>query len=230
MPAAISAPNTASSRISVIGTEVISALRKSEFISALPTASVLAPPASATSRRGYRAWTAATAATSARDRGVGGGVRPGDPERDQRAAPAGRDQRPAARAERRGDVLGRPGQPRAARPRPPPPPAASAGSLANVSPGAARLDQHALGGRGDHAQLVQDLLGLPGLARVVLRPALRAEQLAGQERQPHQHQPAADDGLPVPGAPAGDPLDQRPAVGRGGLRAWARSRAGTAWT
>jgi hypothetical protein len=65
MPAAISAPNTASSRIRVIGTEVISALRKSEFISELPTASVLALPASATSRPGYLAWTPATAAKSA---------------------------------------------------------------------------------------------------------------------------------------------------------------------
>ncbi len=65
MPAAISAPKTASSRSRVIGTEVSSALRKSEFISAFPTASVLAPPASATSRPGYRACTAATAARSA---------------------------------------------------------------------------------------------------------------------------------------------------------------------
>ncbi len=55
MPAAISAPKTASSRIRVIGTDVISALRKSELIRAFPTASVLAPPASATSRPGYLA-------------------------------------------------------------------------------------------------------------------------------------------------------------------------------
>ena len=50
MPAAISAPNTAISRISVIGTEVSSALRKSWLISVLAARSVLASPASATIR------------------------------------------------------------------------------------------------------------------------------------------------------------------------------------
>ena len=52
MPAAISAPNTASSRISVIGTDVSSALWKSWPISVLAAWSVLASPASATIRRG----------------------------------------------------------------------------------------------------------------------------------------------------------------------------------
>jgi len=46
MPAAISAPNTAISRISVIGTEVTSALRKSRLIRAFAARSVLASPAS----------------------------------------------------------------------------------------------------------------------------------------------------------------------------------------
>ena len=52
MPAAISAPNTASSRISVIGTEVSSALWKSLPIIVLAAWSVLASPASATIRPG----------------------------------------------------------------------------------------------------------------------------------------------------------------------------------
>ena len=52
MPAAISEPKTTSSRISVIGTEVSYALRKS-LPSALPTASeMLASPDSATIRPG----------------------------------------------------------------------------------------------------------------------------------------------------------------------------------
>ena len=55
MPAAISAPNTATSRISVTGSEVISAWRKSWLISELATRSSLASPASAISRPGCRA-------------------------------------------------------------------------------------------------------------------------------------------------------------------------------
>ena len=65
MPAAISAPNTASSRISVIGTEVSSALWKSLPIIVLAAWSVLASPASDTMRPGWAAWTRATAARSA---------------------------------------------------------------------------------------------------------------------------------------------------------------------
>ena len=65
MPAAISAPNTAISRISVIGTEVSSALWKSWLITVLAAWSVLASPASRTSRPGWLACTRATAARSA---------------------------------------------------------------------------------------------------------------------------------------------------------------------
>jgi hypothetical protein len=65
MPAAISAPNTTISRISVIGTEVSSAWWKSWPISALAAWSVLASPASWTSRPGWLARTLATAARSA---------------------------------------------------------------------------------------------------------------------------------------------------------------------
>ena len=61
MPAAISAPNTAISRISVIGTEVSSACRKSWLTIALAARSALASPASAISRPGWRACTPATA-------------------------------------------------------------------------------------------------------------------------------------------------------------------------
>ena len=65
MPAAISAPNTTSSRIRVIGTDVSSAMWKSEASRAFAAASVLAPPASATIRSGWAACTLATAAWSA---------------------------------------------------------------------------------------------------------------------------------------------------------------------
>ena len=59
MPAATSAPNTTSSRISVIGTEVASALLKfSELLIAWDT---LASPVSATRKSGWLAWTLATA-------------------------------------------------------------------------------------------------------------------------------------------------------------------------
>ncbi len=61
MPAAISAPNTASSRISVTGTEVSSALRKSCVTMPFAARSVLASPASSIRRPGCLACTAATA-------------------------------------------------------------------------------------------------------------------------------------------------------------------------
>ena len=59
MPAATSAPNTISSRISVIGTEVASALPK--FSELLIAWLMLASPDSATRRSGCLAWMAATA-------------------------------------------------------------------------------------------------------------------------------------------------------------------------
>ena len=62
MPAAISAPNTTTSKISVMGTELNSARRKSDSSNAFAAALALAPPASATSRSGCAACTLATAA------------------------------------------------------------------------------------------------------------------------------------------------------------------------
>ena len=61
MPAAISAPNTMSSRTSETGTEVTSALRKSWLVMLPVARSRLAPPASSTVSPGWRACTAATA-------------------------------------------------------------------------------------------------------------------------------------------------------------------------
>ena len=61
MPAATSAPNTTSSRISVTGMEVASALRKSLPTALLTAAEMLASPVSATTRSGCSACTAATA-------------------------------------------------------------------------------------------------------------------------------------------------------------------------
>ncbi len=61
MPAAISAPKTPTSKMSVIGRDVDSALRKSRLIWLLITRSSLAPPASAIRRPGCAAWTPATA-------------------------------------------------------------------------------------------------------------------------------------------------------------------------
>ena len=195
MPAAISAPNTASSRISVIGTEVTSALRKSESSSAFAAALVLASPASATTRRGYRACTAATAAMSAADGGVGAGVRPGDPERDQGAVPVGGDQArdrrgasgetmsSAARGSRRSAVTTAWAACRIA------------GSSWNVTPAARAWISTLSDGGVITPEPVHHLLGLTGLAGVVLRPALRAEQLAGHEGRGHEQQPADDAAL-----------------------------------
>ena len=61
MPAAIRAPNTSSSKTSVIGTEVASAWRKPLSSTELMARAALASPPSATSSPGYCAWTAATA-------------------------------------------------------------------------------------------------------------------------------------------------------------------------
>ncbi|HEX3965821.1 MAG TPA: hypothetical protein VHZ03_55795 [Trebonia sp.] len=62
MPAATSAPNTSSSRISVTGTEIPSALLK--FSASLIACWMLALPDSAMSRPGWRACTVATACWS----------------------------------------------------------------------------------------------------------------------------------------------------------------------
>jgi hypothetical protein len=70
----------------------------------------------------------------------------------------------------------------------------------------AGLDEDALGWRGHHIQLAQDLPALPGLARVVLRQTLRSQQLACQKRRADQAAPAEHRCLPVPGAPAGGAL------------------------
>ena len=83
-----------------------------------------------------------------------------------------------------------------------------AGSVANVwpgrGPGSARPPRP-----GPHAQPVQGLLGLPGLAGVVAGQALAAQGLPGHEDDGDQGEPAEHGGLAVPGAPPGDPLDQR---------------------
>ena len=61
MPAAISAPNTTSSRTSETGIEVTSAFLKSWPVMLPIARSTLAPPASSTFSPGWCAWTAATA-------------------------------------------------------------------------------------------------------------------------------------------------------------------------
>ena len=61
MPAAISAPNTTSSRTSETGIEVTSAFLKSLPVMLPIARSTLAPPASSTFSPGWCAWTAATA-------------------------------------------------------------------------------------------------------------------------------------------------------------------------
>ena len=61
MPAAISAPNTTSSRTSETGIEVTSAFLKSLLVMLPIARSTLAPPASSTFSPGWCAWTAATA-------------------------------------------------------------------------------------------------------------------------------------------------------------------------
>jgi hypothetical protein len=206
MPAAISAPNTAMSRMSVIGTEVSSALRKSWPISVLAARSVLASPASVTRTPGWRAWTRATAARSVPTAVSAREFGPATWKVTRALRPLADTRAWLPRAQRGPDVPGCRGQlvqradhagDRAVHRR-------VMGVARRAGPG---LDQHALGGRADHAELVQGLLGLAGLAGVVLRLALRAEQLPGDQRCPAQDQPAADHGDPVPCAPAGDPLD-----------------------
>jgi hypothetical protein len=141
---------------------------------------------------------------------VGTGVRAGHVERHQGCAAVGRDQRLPSRTQRGPDVPGRMGQP------PERPdhvgdcgPQLRAARVGVPGGGAPGLDDDAFLGRADHVQPVQHLLGLAGLPRVVLLLALRAQQLAGQQGRPGQHQPAHDHRDPVPRAPARDPLDHR---------------------
>ena len=79
MPAAISAPNTSSSRSSVIGTEVASALRKPLASSPLMARPELASPPSAMRRPGYLAWTAATARSAGATAAAWPSAGPGTP-------------------------------------------------------------------------------------------------------------------------------------------------------
>ena len=210
MPAAISAPNTAISRISVIGTEVSSALWKSWLITVLAAWSVLASPASWTSRPGWLACTRATAARSAltvlsalafgpATWNVTRAVRPSAEISAWPPGLSGDRMSAAARGSRCSALTTSATAPR------------SAGSCTYELPGPAcpGLDEHALRGRRDHVQLAQHLLGLAGLARVILRLALRAEQVPAEQRHHGQHQPARDHRDPVPCAPARDPLHHR---------------------
>ncbi len=71
MPAATRAPNTSSSRISVIGTEVTSARRKSLLTLVLIASLTLACPVSSIRRPGWRGPTAATACCAAGTAGAG---------------------------------------------------------------------------------------------------------------------------------------------------------------
>ena len=92
MSAAISAPKAASSRISVIGSEVDSAFLKSWLIYVLATGPVLASPASAISRPGWRAPNGGHGAQRRHHRLVL--VPDGDVEGDEHGPAVGRDQRP----------------------------------------------------------------------------------------------------------------------------------------
>ena len=145
----------------------------------------------------------------------------GDDERDQGAAPVRRHQGPAAgtrgtRGQRRLDVRGGRGQG-----------GQGGGHLADGLAqarvaghgvaGRPRLDQHLLGARAVVVRrgLVQGAFGLAGLARIVAGQVLAAQRLGGHEQHGDQREPAEHRRLPVPGAPPGDPLDDRPAVRRG---------------
>src|SRR5207249_2912357 len=57
------------------------------------------------------------------------------------------------------------------------------------------------------AGLLEDLVGLVGLARVrvLLADVLRADHLADRDRGDHEREPAEDGGLPVARAPAAHP-------------------------
>ena len=132
-------------------------------------------------------------------------------ERDQGAAPIGRDQPGAAAAERRGDIPRRVRQ-RGQRGRDLPgrAPHGQVGAERVPRPAAPpRLDQHVLVRRGGEAQPVQGLLGYAGLPGVSLRQILGRELVAGHENHGYQQEPAEHGGLAVPGTPPGDPLDHR---------------------
>src|ERR1035441_371533 len=92
MPAAISAPNTTSSRTSETGIEVTSALRKSWLVMLPVTRSRLASPASSMVSPGWRAAMAATAfMAGAPAAQATGGERRGDAARGVRPRPQRRD-------------------------------------------------------------------------------------------------------------------------------------------
>jgi hypothetical protein len=129
-------------------------------------------------------------------------------ERDESAAAIGRDQGGVPGIERRADVargVRQRGQRRGHLPRGPAHGRVSAERMVGSGP-APLLDQHALGGRAGHAQPVQHLLGLAGLAGVVRRHVLRGQQVPGHEDRGHQEQPAEHGGLAVPGTPARHPF------------------------
>ena len=207
MPAATRAPNTSSSKTSVTGSEIPSALPK--FVALLIACWMLASPDSAMSRSGWRACTVATACWSVVAAWSMSATLPGTSNVTRALRPSLRHQRLPAVRQRGADAggvlgLGRQRGRHLARGLP------HRRIGAERDAGSPGLDQHGLGigpelgGRG----LVQHALGLPGLPGVVLREVRRAERLGRDENPDDQQQPAEDSGLAVPGAPAGDALGQ----------------------
>ena len=210
MPAAISDPNTTSSKISVTGTEVSSALWKS-LPSAVPTAlSMLAPPASATRRPGNLTCTSATAACAGCTAVVELSGLPGTwnvtsalcPSADTRWLP------PGPNGDRISDAdFGR---------------AASAAttwrvacrivaSVENWCPGVrAWISTLSVGAAYSlPVSWCKVRSACPAWPGIVGRHALGAQRVARDEHHGHQQQPGPHRDLLVPGAPPGNPFDQR---------------------
>ncbi len=146
------------------------------------------------------------------DSRIGLAMGSGNLECHEHAAAARRDQFLSLLAQGRPDVARGPGQ----RPqrryhrtgRQPHSRARGESALRSRRPG---LNQHGLRWRGDHVQVVEHPLGDTGPSRVVLRLALGAIEMPGEQRAAHHHEPADDGDDPVPGAPARDPLGDRAA-------------------
>ena len=174
----------------MIGTEVASALRKSLLDRLLMAWPMLASPPSAIRRPGYLAWTAATARSAGATAvaSVGGGA--GDVNVTSALRPLAETRRLAARCSA---ASGCPPRLPAAGPARPPPaerPGASTGRSRTCRPGPRAWISTSSDGRGRDAELLQGLLGLPGLAGVVGGQVLAPSAWPGRENHGDQREPA----------------------------------------
>jgi hypothetical protein len=190
MPAAMSAPNTASSRISVSGTDVHSDLRKSLPSSAFATLNV------------------ADSCQIGQHGRIGGRMRAGDREGDKGHGAVAGEQTAGASLVGTANVGSRIRPSRERRLDLQRDLAYLRRSVGGQVPFAgAGLDQDVLCRRRHYAELGQDLLAPASLAGIVLLHARTGGELAADERRDHEAKPEGHCRLAVPGAPAGKTLD-----------------------